>query len=81
MQALAVLLALVAIGLVVSGFVLYSKIPDNARNYDQNIALTFATLGIPLPFLQIVPIVIGSRYTGDNKRSFPPAPERLLKRS
>lgn len=57
-----IIIACVYIALIVSGFVMYSKIPQDAPNSDKNVALGFAVFGIPLPLLQIVPIVIGSRY-------------------
>ena len=62
MQALALLLLLILIGAIVAGFVMYSKIPDNAPNNEQNLALAFASIGIMFPPLQVVPIVIGAKH-------------------
>ena len=62
MITIAIIVACIYIALIISGFVMYSKIPNDAANSDQNVALGFAVIGIPIPPLQIVPIVIGSRY-------------------
>lgn len=56
-----ILAVLITLALWVSGFIMYSKIPSD-EDSDRNVALVFAVLGIPIPLLELVPIVIGSRY-------------------
>ena len=80
MQALALLLLLILIGAIVSGFVMYSKIPEDAPNNEQNLALAFASIGIMFPPLQVVPIVIGAKYVNDDGSSSNPVKDKIRQR-